>query len=296
MFALSLAVLLCAAPPDEGSQRVDPPAAEGAESSGERIDPPEAKGGDVGLQQGVVTSVEGPSPAPSEGESATSPQAQTATRRRPSLGSRGESPRRAADPYLPAIQIDVMVGPTFCIGGGPARGRCNPVGSSRGTPGLGLSATAGARINRFLLVGAAFTLGSRTAGETPEGNPAFSSIQHLGVHALARGILPAGRNDFSLGLGVGYGSLTLNGPAQAAVGKLDATAVSLRPSIGWDIWAVTDFSLGIRATALINFYTQFCADSQCAVGDLAPVPSTVRDVFTHAFIIGVELSGLLVVW
>lgn len=306
MFAASLAALLFAAPP-AGEQS---PGAASAVQPSERTD-----GDAVGEPTGVVGTVEGPA-EPESGETqgasdsagsaergeqgrASDDQGQAneiARRRRPSLGSRGESPRRASDPYLPAIQIDVMAGPTLCFGGGPARGRCNPVGSTRGTPGLGLSATAGGRINRYLLVGAAFTLGSRTAGETPEGNLAFSSVQHLAVHGLVRGILPAGRNDFSLGLGVGYGSLTLESPAQAAVDKIDATAISLRPSIGWDIWAVTDFSLGIRATALVNFYTQFCADSQCAVGDLAPVPSTVRDVFTHALIIGVELSGLLVFW
>lgn len=294
MFAVTFAALLAAAPPTQEAEVGDASTAVETESAA-GMEPQLEPQAEPGTQAGVVTSVEGPEPASAQGGDPGT-DAPIAKQRRASLGSEGESPRRADDPYLPAIQIDVLAGPTFCFGGGPARGRCNPVGSGRGIPGLGLSATAGARINRYVLVGAAFTLGNRTAGLTPEGNLAFSGIQHIGIHALARGILPAGRHDFSLGLGIGYGSLSLDSPAQASVSALSANALSLRPSIGWDIWVVTDFSLGLRATALVNFYTQFCADSECAFGDLAPVPSPVRDVFTHAFIIGVELSGLLVLW
>ncbi len=203
-----------------------------------------------------------------------------------------ESPRAAARPQRHGIHLELMAGPSLCVGAGPGGGRCDPAAAARGTPQLGLGGTVGWRFNDWLLLGAGGSVAQRRSGLNADGNPAFSGIRTMGGYGVLRLAWVLGRNDLYAEMGAGWSRLQMGVLAAGGPAALESSGFSLRPALGLHRWFISDFGAGLRLEGMFNLHTRFCADQSCGP-DVGYVPAAYRDVFVHGLILGIDLAAML---
>lgn len=198
-----------------------------------------------------------------------------------------DSPLRSSGPFRRGVQVEVMAGPTLCMG----KTGCDPAASSRSSPGFGLGGTAGWRFNDWLFLGAGGNMVDRRSGNDEEGQPTFSGIRSVGAYGVLRFSWALRKTDLSADLGVGWSRTQVAVAGPEAV-LLQSSGVGLRPALGVHQWLVADYGIGVRAEAMLNLHTDFCATARGCSSDANTLPSAYRDVFFHGLLVGVDLAAL----
>lgn len=180
-----------------------------------------------------------------------------------------------------------MAGPTLCMG----KAGCDPAASSRSRPGFGLGGTAGWRFNDWIMLGAGGNMVDRRSGSNEEGQPTFSGIRSFGGYGVLRFAWALRKTDLSADVAVGWSRTQVAVAGPDAI-LLQSSGVGLRPALGVHQWLVADYGIGVRAEAMMNLHTDFCATARGCSNNLETLPDAYNDVFFHGLLVGVDLAAL----